>query len=316
MVSGLPLVSIGMPVFNMGKTIIRSLDSLLNQTYPNVEIIVSDNCSTDQTVEVCKKYAEKYSKIKLNFNKENLGIVANFKIVHSKGRGKYFMWAAADDYWKPEFINTLVNELEADPAASIAQCAIQREYTDGRLKDIIRFNGQNNPNRLSHWQLASRLLSPKDKMKYLKYNQFIYGIFKYNVISDILGIEDNILMYGDRFFVALVAMAHRFRYVDQVLFYRTVTESFGLRYPNDSYKKTKGELSKTKYYSKIYYKFGQCIISYPNIPFIRKLYVFSFFYYLTQRFLRTHKKKNVHRLKKKIRRLKRKTHKILYGKKQ
>lgn len=309
MISELPLVSIGLPVFNMEKTITRALDSLLNQTYPNFEIILSDNCSTDKTAEVCKKYAEKYEKIKLNLNKKNLGIVTNFKIVHSKGKGKYFMWAGADDYWKPQFIETLVKELESDPSVGVAQCAIRREYKNGSLKDIIRFNGKNNPKGLSHWQVVSRLLSPRDKMKYLKYNQFIYGIFKYDVIRDILAIDDNILIYGDRSFVALVAMAHRFRSVDQILFYRTVTDPFGSRYPGDSYKKTKREMSQARYHSNIYYKLTQCIIRYSDIPFFRKFYVLTFSYYITQRFIRKQKKKKTQKIKKKV-------HKILYGKKE
>ena len=171
--SDLPLVSIGMPVFNEEKTISRALDSLLLQTFPNFEVIISDNCSSDKTVELCKNYAEKDKRISLNRNKINLGIVANFQIVHRKSSGKYFMWAAGDDYWEPEFLRRLVNELESDRAAGVAFCAVRRENTDGSFKDIIRFNGRKNPNKLSHWQLASRLLSPRKKIRLLKYNQFI-----------------------------------------------------------------------------------------------------------------------------------------------
>ena len=291
MTSEFPLVSIGIPVFNEEKTIARALDSLLTQSFRNFEIIVSDNCSTDKTAEICKIYAKKHDRIKLNLNMKNLGIIANFQIVHRKASGKYFMWAAGDDYRDPECLKRLVNELELDPAAGVAFCAVRRENTDGSLKDIIRFDGRNNPNRLSHWQLASRLLSPRKKIRLLKYNQFIYGLFRYDIIDDILAIEDNILTYGDRTFVALAALACRFRYVDQVLFYKTVKEPFRVRHPNESYRQPKKENPYLEYYLHYYYKLSQYIIKCSKIPLKRKFFVLFLFYWMSFRYMHKQKKK-------------------------
>lgn len=300
MSSDFPLVSIGLPAFNEEKTIARALDSLLAQTYPNFEIIISDNCSTDKTVQICKVYAEKDNRITLNINKKNLGINANFWIVHNKGNGKYFMWAGADDYWEPEFLKTLVNKLESDSTAGVALCAVRRENPDGSLKDIIRFDGKYNPGKLSHWQVAIKLLSPREQIQLLKYNLFICGLFKYEAISDIFAVGNDILSYGERAFLILVALAHKFRYVNEILFAKIVhRESFRNRHPNDEFVQTKRQLTYWQYYLKYYYRIMVCIAKCSNIPLRRKSFVLIFLYWITLRF--------AYRQKKKVR-------KALYGK--
>jgi glycosyltransferase involved in cell wall biosynthesis len=292
MSSDLPLVSIGLPVFNEEKTITRALDALLAQTYPNFEIIISDNCSIDKTAQICKVYAKKDNRIKLNINEENLGINTNFRLVHQNASGKYFMWAGADDYWEPEFLKTLVNELESDSTAGVALCAVRRENPDGSLIDIIRFDGEYDPGKLSHWQVAIKLLSPREQIQLLKYNLFICGLFKYEVISDIFEVGNDILSYGERAFLILAALAHRFRYVNEILFSKTVhRESFRNRHPNDEFVQTKRQLTYWQYYMKYYYTIMLYIAKCSNIPLKRKSFVFIFLYWITLRFAYRQKKK-------------------------
>ena len=70
-----PLVSICIPSFNNEKSISYTIDSILNQTYENIEIILIDNCSTDNTFNVMQKYLDK--NIKIYKNDENIGVVGN-----------------------------------------------------------------------------------------------------------------------------------------------------------------------------------------------------------------------------------------------
>ena len=103
-----PLVSIGMPVLNGGEYLRDALDSLLNQTYYNFELIFSDNGSSDDTAKIIREYAAKDKRIVPKFQKENIGAINNFQFVLKEAHGEYFMWAAHDDKWQQNYIEELV----------------------------------------------------------------------------------------------------------------------------------------------------------------------------------------------------------------
>lgn len=90
-----PLVSICIPVYNTEKYIDETLNCVCNQTYKNVEIIFSNNCCTDKTIEIIKKRND--SRIKIYHNTENIGLVGNFRKVLTYATGKYMMFLGADD---------------------------------------------------------------------------------------------------------------------------------------------------------------------------------------------------------------------------
>lgn len=113
--SNRPRVSIGMPVYNGEKYIGQALDSILAQTYQNMEIIVSDNASTDRTAEICKRYASDDTRINFIQNERNLGAAPNYNRVFQISSGRYFKWAAHDDFIAPTFLEKCVNILEANP---------------------------------------------------------------------------------------------------------------------------------------------------------------------------------------------------------
>ena len=112
-----PLVSVGLPVFNGEKDLARALNALLNQDYNNLEIIISDNGSTDRTPEICEEFLKKDSRIKYYLSSENRGSNWNFNKVFDLSSGKYFMWAAHDDLREPSFVRACVENLEQFPEA-------------------------------------------------------------------------------------------------------------------------------------------------------------------------------------------------------
>lgn len=118
--NSLPLVSIGMPIFNEARFLIEALDSLTTQTYKNMEILISDNASTDGTEAIVRQYAEKYPCIRYHRFEENRGAGANFRHVLGEAKGKYFMWAAGHDRWSGNFVESCVEQLERYPAAVLA----------------------------------------------------------------------------------------------------------------------------------------------------------------------------------------------------
>ncbi len=98
------LVSIGVPVFNGEKFIGKTLDSLINQTYKNIEIIISDNCSNDKTLNICKNYCKRDPRIKFFRHQEKIDVAKNFHFVLKKSKGNFFTWNAVNDFKSQNFI--------------------------------------------------------------------------------------------------------------------------------------------------------------------------------------------------------------------
>lgn len=115
-----PLISIGIPVYNGGSRIGRAIDSLLAQDYPELEIIISDNASSDNTVEICSQYAEQDQRIHLHKNLVNMGPTLNFEKVLQLAHSTYFMWAADDDQWSPNYVSALVDAYRQTPDAVLS----------------------------------------------------------------------------------------------------------------------------------------------------------------------------------------------------
>jgi glycosyltransferase involved in cell wall biosynthesis len=110
-----PLVSIGLPVYNGERYLEQEIDSVLDQTYPNFELIISDNASNDRTQEICLKYAQKDQRIKYHRNDKNLGGAPNHNLVFRLAKGKYFKWASYDDKIAPDFLSKCVEVLDKNP---------------------------------------------------------------------------------------------------------------------------------------------------------------------------------------------------------
>jgi glycosyltransferase involved in cell wall biosynthesis len=120
MTENAPILSIGVPVFNGEPYIAQSLGAILRQTFTNLEVIVSDNASTDRTGEICRSYAARDKRIRYSRSLTNIGLLPNFRRVLELASGEYFMWAASDDYWSPNYVETLVACLEQNPDAVLA----------------------------------------------------------------------------------------------------------------------------------------------------------------------------------------------------
>lgn len=236
-----PLVSIGMPVYNGERFIRKALQSLLEQDYENIELIISDNASTDATLQICWTFANRDRRIQIHKNSHNVGIQKNFQTVLELAKGEYFMWAAVDDYWFTEFVSSLVEEMKKHTAAGVAMCAVHRVLEDGTLFDIVRFPGRKNPNHKSFLGMALGLATS------LKYNLFIYGLFRTQLIKSALPAP--IIDSGDRWFLAQFALSTRFRYVDNVLHVRRFhRKPYQDRYPDDELGRIKKESEKRWFY--------------------------------------------------------------------
>jgi glycosyltransferase involved in cell wall biosynthesis len=121
----LPLLSIGLFVYNGERFLGKALDSILGQTFNDFELIISDNASSDQTESICRSYAERDARILYYRNATNMGAGWNVRRVYSLARGKYFKWAAHDDFCAPTFLERCIEPLERDPSIVLAQSKVR-----------------------------------------------------------------------------------------------------------------------------------------------------------------------------------------------
>ena len=113
-------VAIGMPVYNGAKYIRQTIDSLLSQTFTDFQLLICDDGSTDETLAICREYAAIDSRIRLHQNELRLGGAKNLNRAFELSQGKYFMWAAQDDWFAPNYIEKCLAKLEQSPRAVLA----------------------------------------------------------------------------------------------------------------------------------------------------------------------------------------------------
>ena len=107
-----PKVTIGMLAYNGEKTIEKAINSLLFQTFKDFELIISNDASNDETGKICERFALKDSRINYICQDKNIGEFPNSVFLLNKAKGKYFMWAADDDWRSPDFLMTNVIALD------------------------------------------------------------------------------------------------------------------------------------------------------------------------------------------------------------
>jgi len=117
--NSLPLVSIGIPLYNEEYGVIKTINSALDQSYENIEIIVSDNASTDDSWNIVFDTYSNNPKIQLFRQLENVGPNSNFEFVMNKAKGDFFMWLGGHDLIHPEYISMAVEEHSKNPNSSL-----------------------------------------------------------------------------------------------------------------------------------------------------------------------------------------------------
>lgn len=114
-----PLVSVPVITYNSSATVIETLDSVFNQTYPNIELIVSDDCSTDDTIELCRNWIEKnkgrFVGAKILTVEKNSGTSANCNRAEDACKGEWVKEIAGDDVLLPNCITDFVEYVQEHP---------------------------------------------------------------------------------------------------------------------------------------------------------------------------------------------------------
>ena len=122
-------IDILLATYNGEKYLKEQLDSILNQTYKNIRIIISDDCSKDTTPEILKEYQKKDDRIELHIQKNNLGVVKNIEFLLREVKSPYYMLADQDDYWLPEKAEKSLEKLKEELAqANATEDKILKDY--------------------------------------------------------------------------------------------------------------------------------------------------------------------------------------------
>ena len=124
-----PLVSVVVPVYNVERYVGQCLESILSQSYTNLEIIIVNDGSKDSSADICKRYADLDDRILL-INKENGGLSSARNAALDKVHGKYLMYVDSDDYIKPEMIKNMVDVAEKENV-DLVKCNFCRCTQDG-----------------------------------------------------------------------------------------------------------------------------------------------------------------------------------------
>lgn len=126
-----PLVSVITPTYNRLDYLKQALSSAVGQTYRNIEIIVSDNCSTENPQSLVESFND--ARIQYQRNDTNIGMFANTIKAFKMARGKYVASLLDDDMWEPDFLEKLVPPLVANPNLTLAFCDHYIMDADGKI---------------------------------------------------------------------------------------------------------------------------------------------------------------------------------------
>ena len=127
-----PTVTALVPCFNSAEFISRTLDSLTAQTWSNMEILIGDDCSSDDTVHIVSEFAQGRDNVRLVRRDQNMGWLRNSNDLMAQAKGELMFFAFHDDIVAPEYVEKLVEALRGNPQAVLSYSDLLLTELDGR----------------------------------------------------------------------------------------------------------------------------------------------------------------------------------------
>lgn len=127
------MVSIVLPVYNGEKYLAQSIQSILDQTYTNWELIIVNDCSTDDSLKIAEGYAEQDARIHIISNAENKRVAKSLNIGFKQAKGKYFTWTSDDNLYDRFALEKMTGYLERCPESSFVYADMEYINQDGRI---------------------------------------------------------------------------------------------------------------------------------------------------------------------------------------
>lgn len=211
-----PVISVGMPVYNGERYLAQAIETVLDQSQRDFELVISDNASTDRTESICRQYAAKDARIRYIRNSSNIGAARNYNQLFHQSVGKYFRWLNADDLCSPLSHEKCLAVMESNP--DVAMCY-------GKT-DIIDADG----NLIEHYDDKLDLRQESVADRFIRYLQVvgltnaIYGLMRRSALENTALMGDGTFPAADINLMAEIALQGKFMEIPETLFYRRMHE--------------------------------------------------------------------------------------------
>lgn len=204
-----PRLSVGLPVYNGQNYLAQSLDALLDQSYPDFELIISDNASTDATAEICHTYAAADPRIRYIRQPRNVGAAPNHNLVFREAGGELFKWASHDDLYGRDLLRRCVDALDEHPEAVLSHAFLA--IIDGQDQVVEKYD----------YRLATDSPRAPERFRALLFargGDDFYGVIRADVLRRVAPHDS--YHHADRTIVAEIALRGPFHQVPETLYYR------------------------------------------------------------------------------------------------
>ena len=208
------LVSVCLPVRNGGEHLEQAIHSVLAQDYEELELLISDNASTDHTEDLCRELAASNPRIVYHRLAENIGLLNNFIAAMHLSSGMFFRWIGHDDWLPPSSISKSVLPLQEDDSRILATTGVAYTDEDGVTSSDGSYDG-------AHLASEDPVVRFTEMLRLLNESSLLldplYGIFRRSPVS---AIPRRNIMREDEVFAAKLALAGPWAHVSEVLVHR------------------------------------------------------------------------------------------------
>lgn len=201
-------IDILLATYNGEKFVKEQIESILNQTYENFNLIISDDASTDNTLNILEEYEKKDTRIKVFKKEKNEGLIDNFEFLLKNVTSDYFMFSDQDDIWKKDKIEKSINKLKEESSGLVYT---DLEIVDEKLNVIY-------PSYWKYKQIYKKIIK-YNNFEALYLNNFVTGctiLAKSKYIKDILPLPRNSKFVLHDYWTALIISAKdKISYVEE-----------------------------------------------------------------------------------------------------
>lgn len=225
------MISIIIPVYNGKLYLAEAIESCLNQTYSNFELIIVNDCSTDTTLKIAEKYALDDRRISILSNEVNKKLPASLNIGHKRARGNYLTWTSHDNILKGNMLELLVHAIQETKADLV--------FSD---YDVIEANG------------AYRRTHHFGPVCNLPFGSCIGASFLYSkeLFAGLGGYDETLHLLEDYDFWLRAALKYRFFHLKKTLYkYRVHTDNLTYKISNDLFFQNSFKDKHSSVYSKL-----------------------------------------------------------------